>query len=268
MATTDSPLNIKGSIKGLRFYTMQGSDKTYVGQKGGASKSLIRKSPKFKKLRLAQNELKGRSKLAKDIRITIGNWSLTVVNRHLQTIIAGVLQQVMNMDSKANLGKRTLLLSRFKEVLNQIKWYYYKPLNEIMLCPYSVETSEDKKSVTVSLKGLNPKFHIKAPLIATHFQLCVGIGTVSDYDASHSSKKYMRTTGINTDRGKQIQSDWIAINGPLMDEIVLTASLPENFVLNDGHTVVRSFGILYGQMTYQVDEIARDRGSIVFLGAV
>jgi hypothetical protein len=268
MATTDSPLNIKGSIKGLRFYKREGSTKTFVGQKGGASGPVIRNSAKFEKLRLAQNELRGRSKLAKDIRLAMGNWSSTIVNRYLQTAIAGVLQQVMNMDSPEFLGKRTLYLSKFKEVLNQIKWYYYKPLNEIMLCPYSVETSEDKKAVTITIKGLNPKFHIKAPLIASHFRLCLSIATVSDYDASHPSKIYMRTTGINTDRGKDVKSDWIAINEPLMDEIVLTASLPENFVLKDNYTVVRSFGILFGQMTYQVNLIARERGSIAFLRAV
>jgi hypothetical protein len=261
-------LNIKGSIKGLRFFKKEGSNKTYVGQKGGASITNIRNSPKFKNLRLAQNELRGRAKLAKDIRIAIGTWSYTVVNRYLQNVIAGVLQQVMNMDSPEFLGKRTLYLSKFKEVLNQIKWYYYKPLNEIMLCPYSVTTSEDRKTVTVTIKGLNPKFHIKAPQTATHFQLCLGIGTVSDYDASHPSKIYMRTTGINTDRGKEVHSEWIAINNPLIDEISLTASLPDNFVLTDNYTVVRSFGILFGQMTYKVEEIKRERGSIDFLGAV
>jgi len=199
---------------------------------------------------------------------SIGNWSSTVVNRYLQTAIAGVLQQVMNMDSKENLGRRTLYLSQFKAVLNQIKWYYYKPLNEILLCPYSVTTSEDRKSVTVTIRGLNPKFHIKAPQIATHFQLCLGIGTISDYDASHPSKTYMRNTGINTDRGKEVHSEWIAINNPLINEISLTAALPDNFVLTDSYTVVRSFGLLFGQMTYQVDEIKRERGSIDFLGAV
>ena len=268
MATTDSPLNIKGSIKGLRFFTKEGSPKTFVGQKGGASGPVIKNSPKFKNLRLAQNELKGRAKLAKDIRIAIGNWSLTVVNRHLQTAIAGVLQQVMNMDSKANLGKRTLYLSMFKEVLNQIKWYYYKPLNEIMLCPYSVTTSEDKKTVTVTIKGLNPTFHIKAPQNATHFQLCLGIGTVSDYDASHPSKTYMRNTGINTDRSKEVHSEWIAIKNPLIDEISLTASLPDNFEVGDSRTVLRTFGLVFGQMTYKVEEIKRERGSIDYLGSV
>jgi hypothetical protein len=268
MATSDSPLNIRGGIKGLRFYTREGSNKTYVGNKGGANRELIRKSKKFKRLRLAQNELKGRAQCAKDIRRILGLWSKKIVNRHLQTKIAGVLQQVMNIDEVSAKGKRAIWLSKYKEVLNQVMWYYYKPLNEIMMCPYSVTNSDDKKTLTVTLKGLNPKSHIKAPAVASHFKLCMSIGCVADYESPNRSKFYQRPYGEDACFYEDLESEWIPVNGPLMGDLVLTLSLPENRVIKENYTVIRVLGIVFGKMTYKVDEIARDRGSIVYLGEV
>ena len=266
MATTDSPLNLRGGIKGISFYTREGSNKTYARTKGGANRELIRKSKKFKRLRLAQNELKGRAACAKDIRHILGRWADRIVNRHLQTNIAGVLQQVMNIDEVSARGKRAIWLSKYKEVLNQVMWYYYKPLNEIMMCPYSVTTSEDKKTLTVTLKGLNPKRHIKAPAVASHFKLCVTIGRIADYEVTKGSKIYKKPYGEDVFAYTELESAWIPINGPLMEDLALTVSLPEKIVLKENHTVIRVFGIVFGKMTYRVDEIDRDRGSIVYLG--
>ena len=268
MATTDSPLNIKGSIKGLRFYKMQGSNKTYVGQKGGASKPHIQKSPKFKNLRLAQNELRGRAQVAKSIRGCFGIWAYDIVNRYLQLRLTGVLQQVQNLDGPLVTGKRTVELTKFKEVLNQIQWYYYKPLNEIMMCAYSVETREDRKAVTVTLKGLNPKVHIKPPTAASHFQLCVGLGTVTDAVTLPDSMTWISTVGENINTVAWKLSEWIAIDGPIIEELSLTATLRDKFIIKDNRTVIRGFGIVFGKMTSVVTAIPKDRGSIEFLGAV
>ena len=266
MATTDSPLNIRGGIKGLRFYKREGSTKTFVGGKGGANREIIRKSRVFKRLRLAQNELKGRAACAKDIRYILGRWADRIVNRHLQANIAGVLQQVMNIDEVSAKGKRAIWLSKYKEVLNQVMWYYYKPLNEIMMCPYSVTSSEDKKTLTVTLKALNPKRHVKAPAVASHFRLCVTIGRIADYEGLKRSKFYQKPYGEDKFCYEELESIWIPINGPLMEDLSLTVSLPENIVLKENHTVIRVFGIVFGKMTYRVDEIDRDRGSIAYLG--
>jgi len=268
MATTDSPLNIRGGIKGLSFYKREGSDKTYARTKGGANRETIRKSKAFKRLRLAQNELRGRAACAEDIRFILGRWADRIVNRHLQVKIAGVLQQVMNIDEVSERGRRAIWLSKYKEVLNQVVWYYYKPLKEIMMCPYSVTTSEDKKTLTVTLKGLNPKRHIKAPAVASHFKLCVTIGRIADYEVTPGSKFYKKPYGEDKFFYEELESAWIPINGPLMEDLSLTVSIPEKIVIKENHTVIRVFGIYFGKMTYRVDEIARDRGSIEYLGPI
>ena len=268
MATSDSPLNIKGSIKGLRFYKMEGSDKTYVGEKGGANVNLIRNSPVFEGLRKAQNELKGRCMMASDIRKALGQESWPVINRHLMTKIEAVLQQLQDTEPLEMTGRRAIYLTRYKEVLNQIPWYYYKPFNELMMCPYTVDSAEDKRSVTVKLHGLYPRIHVKAPVAASHFRLVLAIGTVTDCAVWKETKNYKTAFGAVQNTITEKISVWIPIDGPLMDDISLTASLNNKVTLFDTQSVLRCLSIVFGKMTYQVTEIRRDRGSIAFLGAI
>ena len=268
MATTDSVLNLRGSIKGLRFYRATGCSRTIVGTKGGANINLIRNHRVFQPLREAQVELRGRAKCAKDIRYALGDWSGPIVDRHLQARLAGLLMQVIKIDVAELRGSRSIRLSLYKEVLDQINYYYYKSLAEVLRCPYNVESSEDRRSVRVTIKGLHPKMQVKAPLMASHFQLCLSIGTIADFEIDQFNKKYSRPYGEDRNRYGQYLSEWIPINNDMMDEISLSATLPDAITLNDKHTVVRAFGIVFGKMMREVEPLARDRGSIVFLGAV
>ena len=110
--------------------------------------------------------------------------------------------------------------------------------------------------------------HIKAPAKATHFQLYLRIGSVKDciYNAEFNLYESYKSSSYWV--VKYTQSDWIPINGALMDDLTLTVSLPETHVLTESETVLRSFGIVFGQMTSKVEPLERDRGSIAFLGAV
>jgi hypothetical protein len=104
--------------------------------------------------------------------------------------------------------------------------------------------------------------------MASHFKLCVGIGTVTDYATDKDSTFYVKVSQGMRDMGNETESEWIAIDAPLMDEVSITAVMPDSYELKAYHSVLRSFGIVFGKMTYKVTEIAKDRGSIVFLGAV
>ena len=268
MARSKSPLSITGSIKDLSFYEVEGEDGIFVRQKGGANRNHIRNSPVFDKLRKAENELRGRSIVAKGVRKAFDLWAYGIFNRHLQAAVAGVLAQIQNMESNITTGKRGVYITKYKEVLNQVKWYYYKPMKEILFCPYTVETSEDRKSITITFKGLNPKFHIKAPAAASHFKLFLGIGTVTDSVVYPNSLRWTKPHGQNVDAVARAESEWIALNGPLMDDLTLTATLREGFVIKDDKTVLRALGIVFGKMMYQIEMIPRDRGSIEYLGGV
>jgi hypothetical protein len=66
---------------------------------------------------------------------------------------------------------------------------------------------------------------------------------------------------------KVFESEWIPINKKAMGDLTYTVTLPEGFILADDMTVVRTYGIVFGKMTSEVEPLKRDRG-ITFLGAV
>lgn len=104
--------------------------------------------------------------------------------------------------------------------------------------------------------------------MASHFQLCLSIGTVTDYKVDSDSKIYIEPIGANANRGSEYISEWIPIDGEIMDEVSLTVSLPDYFTLNDNHTVVRAFNIVFGKMMRTVEELGHETGSIVLLETV
>lgn len=263
--------NIKyiGTLGGIRHYTMEGSEGIIAATKGVVPKTILDKSPVFKGSRKGRAEFKGKSMFAKQIREALGEWSETIVNRHLHSKMVAVMHNIAKMDTISVFGKRNIYLSRYKEMLYQIEsYYYYKPLAEIMHCPYTVVETGERDTVKLVIKGLHPVMHIKAPAKASHFQLYLSIGSVKDCIYNEEFHFYDTYTGFHKCFVGETHTEWIPINGALMDDITLTVSLPEMHEFTDSETMLRSFGIVFGQMTSIVEPLKRDRGSIAFLGAV
>jgi hypothetical protein len=269
MARQTGNMSYKGTMGGIRHYTMEGSEGVIAATKGVVPKTILDKSPVFEGSRKARFEFKAKTKLATEIRRALGEWSKPIVDRLLHSKMVSVMNHIIEMDDRMKFGHRDIYLSRYKEMLYQIPtYYYYKPLSEILRCPYTMVENGERNSVTLVVKGLFPLRHIKAPDKASHFQLYLSIGCVKDciYDEEfHFYKSYSFRKEWFV---KETHSEWIPINETLMDDLTLTVSLPETHELTDSETVIRSFGIVFGQMTSQVEPLKRDRGSIVFLGAV
>ena len=61
MAKLISALELSGTIGGLSFYRLTGSDRVIVRRKGGPSKTQVRNSPKMAVTRLRNTEFSGRA---------------------------------------------------------------------------------------------------------------------------------------------------------------------------------------------------------------
>jgi len=263
--------NIKyiGTLGGIRHYTMEGTEGIVAATKGVVPKTILDKSPVFEGSRKGRFEFTSKSKLAKEIREALGDWSKLIVNRHLHPKMVKVMHNIAEMDDPLKFGHRNIYLSRYKEMLYQIEsYYYYKPLAEILRCPFTVVETDERNTVKLVLKGLYPLMHIKAPVKASHFKFYLSIGCVKDCILNEEYHRYETYTGLNQWFVKETCSEWIPINGGIMDDLTFSVSLPETHELTDSETVLRSFGIVFGQMTSKVEPLKKDRGSIVFLGAV
>jgi hypothetical protein len=261
---------ILGTIGGVRHYRLPGCDFIIAAEKGGANGNLIKNNPAFARTRENNEEWKGVTLMAKQVKWRLGLNTATVVNRFLIGALNKAMVSVLRRDPVGERGSRTILLSAHKNVLDSIQYWYYKPFRDIMKCRFEVDTGPDRKSVTVRLSTLVPKEQIKAPAEATHFQFCLSIGAVCDVAYSEELKGYSRVySGDKMQYGiSEMESEWIPINAKSQGEMTFTVALPEDFQLEEDMTVLRIFGIVFGKMTYEVEELKRDRGSAEFLGAV
>jgi hypothetical protein len=270
MARIYGSKKILGTIGGVRHYRLPGCDFIIAAEKGGANKNLIKNNPAFKLTRENNDEWVGVVLMSKQIKRKLGHDTMTVVNRFLFGALNKAMSTVRHRDLEGEHGKRSFFLSAHKDVLDSIQYWYYKPFRDIMKCRFEVDTGPDRKSVTVRLSNLIPKEQIKPPAEATHFQFCLSIGVVSDYVSVPEDKKYAPV--YDGDRLKpgseEMESAWIPVNAKSVGELTFTVALPESFQLEEDMTVLRIFGIVFGKMTSEVEELKQDRGSAEFLGAV
>jgi hypothetical protein len=176
------------------------------------------------------------------------------------------MNDIVEMDKEHDKGSRAVYLSRYKNLLYNVDYHFLKPLTEILRCPYTVEPDENRNTVTVTIKGLNPSKQIKAPATASHFQLCLSLGTVKDYVYNPRLRDWEPTLNQNMFVNNEILYLWTPIDKGPMEDITMTVSIPEKYVVGDDITVIRAFGIRFGRMTGEVVLLKQDRGSIAFLG--
>jgi hypothetical protein len=176
------------------------------------------------------------------------------------------MNDIVELDKEHDKGQRALYLSHYKQLLYNVDYHFLKPLTEILRCPYIVEPDENRNTVTVTIKGLNPSKQIKAPATASHFQLCLSIGTVKDYVYNPRLNDWEPTKNQKIYVHREILSPWTPIDTGPMEDITLTISIPEEYVVGDDITVIRAFGIRFGRMTGEVVLLKQERGSIAFLG--
>jgi hypothetical protein len=268
MATFKGPFKFNGPIGGIRYYQVPGDDRTYAAERGSVPKTILKKSPVFKKSRQNSYEFTPKSKCAKDVRLGLSTWSKPIVNRQLHCQLVRIMDDILHMDKVGDYGHRGIYVSRYKQLLYNADYHFINPLSEILRCPYTVVDEGDRKIVTVKISGLIPSKQIKAPALASHFQLCIGLGTVKDYVWVPYFLNYMPDKNSNSNIHRETLYPWTPVDSGLMEDITLTASLPDEFEAADDITIVRSFGIVFGRMTGEVVPLKKERGSIAFLGAV
>ena len=268
MATFKGPFKFIGRIGNLRYYQVPGDERTFVAERGSVPKPILDKSPVFKESRKTRDEFTPKSKCAKDIRRAFSDWSQPIVNRQLHCKLVSIMNDIVNLDKVSLKGYRNLYLSKYKNLLYNADYHFITPLSEALRCPYTVEPEADRKTVTVSIKGLYPARHIKAPALASHFQLCLSLGTVKDYVYNDYHKKWVPTRIQNVNIHRETLSNWFPVDSLMLDDISLSVSLPEGYADGDDITIVRGFGIRFGRMTGEVVLLKKDRGSIAFIGAV
>ena len=234
-----------GSIKGVSMYTMRGSDEVFVRTKGGPSKSMIKKSPKFDKLRRNNSEWAGCTQMASAIR-----GSIFALNRLEDYAVTGALnaltKQIQHGDLEGEHGQRRLLLSLHKEMLAGFNVSKKQALETVLRVPMEYNIDRENVSAKVLIPTINTNLHLVNFRNLPFFRIVMVLGSVSDMEYVEANKQYQAMNPIFLRGGKTIDSEWFSAHSIIPDQVLEVQFPLDKRKLTDDVTLVLGVGVEFG----------------------
>jgi len=172
MAKQIGVIKIMGSIGNLSFYTTKHGD--VVRTKWGPDKERRKKDPSFAKAQNNSTEFGGCSASGKVFRQAFAELTNGVSDSDLNTRVNALMFKIKNLDKKSAHGKRNvgegLLDPQANELCKGFNFNKDAPLDSILKAPYFV----DKRTGTITIKGIPEKGAIKFPKGASHVRFSAG----------------------------------------------------------------------------------------------
>lgn len=250
MAIVKGAIQLTGSIKGVSFYTVRGSDKVIMRTKGGASKEKIKTSPKFEGLRKQQKEWSGCAKFG-----SVTRWALGGLHRladyNLSPVLNGIGKNLMKLDTESETGRRRLYLSAYPQALEGFNFNRNYPFNTVLRVAPVVCLRRGELSADVLVPRINTDIDLLNIQKLPFFRLIVCLGTVSDLEYQEVGNDYQPMVPDVHGTTNVLTTDWYSTQ-TIVPEQTLRVALEEEeiSVLNEHVTVLVSMAVEFGNVGF------------------
>ena len=241
-------MQLTGSIQGVSFYTLRGSDKVIMRTKGGATKKQISKSPRFENTRKQNMEFGGCSKFGSKARKAFGGL-YRIADYNLTPVLTGMGKNLMKLDTVSEIGRRNLKLTQNKEILEGFNFNRNYPFNTVVRISPQWELDRDKLYATVTIPRINTDIDLLNIQKLPFFRLIVAIGTVSDLAYNETKKEYKPLVPDLHGASNSTTGAWYKTQS-IVPEQTLTVELNDSLVeeLTDDVSVLLSMAIEFGNI--------------------
>ncbi len=250
MAIIKGAIQMTGSIKGVSFYTVRGSDRVIMRTKGGASKNKIATSPKFEGLRKQQKEWGGCAKFGSLTRYAFGGLH-RLADYNLTPVLNGMGKNLMKLDTMSETGKRNLRLSAYRQALEGFNFNRNYPFNSVLRVGVTCEINRETLQATVKVPRINAANDIQNIQRLPYYRLIVVLGTVTDWHYSETEQAYIPAE-LNLNGVSEVYtSEWYQTQG-IQNEQAITVQMTEQeqALVTDEVTVLVSMGIEFGTVGF------------------
>jgi len=246
MAIIKGAIQMTGSIKGVSFYSVRGSDKVIMRTKGGASKNKIATSPKFEGLRKQQKEWSGCAKFGSLTRYAFGGLH-RLADYNLTSVLNGMGKNLMKLDTENEVGLRRLELSKHKQALEGFNFNRNYPFNSVLRVGINCDVNRETLKTIVSVPRINTAIDIQNIQRLPYFRLIVVLGTVADWYFDETEQAYIPTVLSLNGVSQVYTGTWCPTQGVIAEQII-TVQMAENeqALLTDEISVLVSMGIEFG----------------------
>ena len=225
MAIVKGFLQMSGSLKGVSFYTRRGSDQVIMRTKGGVTREKMATAPQYAGIRKSQNEFGGCSKFASMIRFAFGGLN-RLADYNLNAVLSGMGKNLMKLDTEAQVGKRPILLSQHKQVLEGFNFNRNYPFNTILRVGVTAVMDREQLLATVTIPRINTEIDLVNIQRLPYFRIIAVIGTVSDMHYDESEASYIPAVPDLHGTSQVVNGEWFP-SQTIVPEHTMTVQMSE-----------------------------------------
>lgn len=245
MAKNRSYLKFEGTLDGLTYYDQKGQ--SLVKTKTSLTKSRIMKDAKFKTTRQNMTEFGGCAQAGKAFRKAFAGMVGIMGDSYISARVSALMKRI-NLKTPGLRGRRGIDLVTNADLLVDFSFNPADSLEAILLAPYASPTLDANRDVATWLvPDFNTDSLLKSPEGATHFQLILSLGTVSNYQYVDSMTKYQPVEKDFNSKGITAYSTYIPIGDMVGADTTLTADLGIGAPLPATVVAIAAIGILFFQ---------------------
>jgi hypothetical protein len=243
---------ITGTIQNATFYTIMGGDTVYLRTKGGPSKSMIKRSPRFARVRLNNNEWAGCAKMGSIMRHALGG-TKNLADFPVIGSMNAIAKKIQKTTTDQELGKRGLYLSKNKDVLLGFNVSRKQVFESVVRVPIKTSINRENATAQVTIPTINTDMYLYNFRNLPFFRFFISMHAVSDLIYNEDRKEFVEEYSHLTYYGHGKASDWFPCNGQIPEQTFdLNADLPEftkqELPVPECITLVLTIGLEFGKM--------------------
>src|SRR5690606_7162831 len=245
MAKNRSYLKFEGTLDGLTYYDQKGQ--SLVKTKTSVSESRIMNDPKVMTTRQNMTELGGCAQAGKAFRKAFAGMVGIMGDSYISARVSAVMKRI-NLNTPGLRGRRNIDLVANSDLLIDFSFNPVDSLDAILRAPYGQPTlNPDRDMATWVIPDFNTDSFLKSPEGATHFQLILALGIVSNYQYTASTGKYQPVEKDFNGKGIIAYSTYIPIGGMVGSDTTIIADLGIGAAIPATVVSVAAIGIMFFQ---------------------
>ncbi len=244
MANLKGNIAFTGSVGGLSAYTRKGSEKIILRTKGGASKDKIKRSAAFTNTRKLNAEFGGASTTARNIKLAMTG--LTHLDHsNFQSRLTGVCSRIQKLDTTNDWGRRVVLISRYRQLLEGFNLEMGTGFNSIIKHPLQCSINRNELSATVLVPQLFPHISVYVPGRFSLFRLIAVLGVVPDMQYDESLKQYVPVNKKVLLRRADVYTAWLSTE-EICPQQMLSLQMQGDARMSDDDSLLLTVGVEFG----------------------
>ncbi|MGD0711995.1 MAG: hypothetical protein ABR968_12545 [Bacteroidales bacterium] len=202
MAIIENPFGLKGTMHGMNIYQLKDGRWAARSAASSPSKSTIKNSPRFAKIRENRAQFATAGKDSKLLRHAV---LASIHHAFTDYLISGrftkYMLEIMKLDKINPRGERTLdeglKSAEGKAIMKSLNFNIDAELGKVLLAPWTIDSS----TYTISIPNFVPSKSLKIPKGATHFSIR---GATGHIDFTKRTYRLQPTNEVTSGKVKKI----------------------------------------------------------------